>query len=111
MFPFLYSQPSFDCWNPHLCLAHCIIKYLFYMLYAYLILIWTPICRCRASLVAQMVKSLSAVWETQVQSLDWEEGNNTLEKEITTHSSILAWRISWLEEPCVLRSMVLQSRT
>ena len=31
MFPFLYSQPSFDCWNPHLCLAYCIIKLLFYM--------------------------------------------------------------------------------
>ena len=34
--------------------------------------------------------------ETQVQSLDWEDG---LEKEMATHSSVLAWRISWTEEP------------
>ena len=55
-----------------------------------------------------MVKSLSAMWETQVQSLDWEEGNNNLEKKIITHSSILAWRIPWTEEPGGLRSMGLQ---
>ena len=42
------------------------------------------------SLVAQMVKSLPAMWETQVQSLGWEE---PLEKEMATHSSILAWKI------------------
>ena len=44
-----------------------------------------------ASLVAQMVKNLSAVQETWVQSLDWED---PLEKGMATHSSILAWRIS-----------------
>ena len=43
-----------------------------------------------ATLVAQMVKNLPAMWETQVGSLDWEE---PLEKEMATHSSILAWRI------------------
>ena len=43
-----------------------------------------------ASLVAQMVKNLLTMWETQVQSLGWED---SLEKEMTTHSSILAWRI------------------
>jgi len=42
-----------------------------------------------ASLVAQMVKSLPAKWETQVRSLGWED---LLEKEMATHSSILAWR-------------------
>jgi len=48
------------------------------------------------SLVAQMVKSPSAMQETLVQSLDWEI---PLDKELATHSSILAWRISWKEEP------------
>ena len=43
-----------------------------------------------ASLVAQMVKNLLTMWETQFQSLGWED---SLEKEMTTHSSILAWRI------------------
>ena len=49
-----------------------------------------------ASLVAQMVKNLPAVQETQVQSLGWED---SLEKEMATHSSILAWRIPWTEDP------------
>jgi len=49
-----------------------------------------------ASLVTQMVKSLPAVQETWVQSLDWEDPP---EKGIATHSSILAWRIPWTEEP------------
>ena len=43
-----------------------------------------------------MVKNLPAVWEIGVQSLDWED---PLEKGMTTHSSILAWRIPWTEEP------------
>ena len=50
----------------------------------------------RANLVAQMVKNLPAMQETQVQSLGWED---TLEKGMATHSSILAWRIPWTEEP------------
>ena len=41
----------------------------------------------------------------QVQSLGWED---PLEKEMATHSSILAWKIPWTEEPCVLQSMGLQ---
>ena len=45
-----------------------------------------------ASLVAQLVKNLPAVWEIWVQYLDWED---PLEKEKETHSSILAWRILW----------------
>ena len=45
-----------------------------------------------ASLGAQLVKNLSAIWETWVQSLGWED---TLEKGMATHSSILAWRIPW----------------
>ena len=47
-------------------------------------------------LMAQMVKNLPAMQETQVLSLGWED---PLEKEMATHSSILAWRISWTEEP------------
>ena len=58
-----------------------------------------------ASLVAQMVKTLPAMQETWVQSLAWDD---PLEKEIETHSSILAWRISWTEESGGLQSMVLQ---
>ena len=53
------------------------------------------------SLVAQMVKSLPAVQETWVQSLGQED---PLEKEMATHSRILAWRIPWTEEPGGLQS-------
>ena len=49
-----------------------------------------------------MVKSLPAVWETWLQSLSQED---PLEKEMVTHSSILAWRIPWTEEPGGLQSM------
>ena len=55
--------------------------------------------------MAQMVKNLPAVQETQVQSLDAED---LLEKEMAAHSSILAWRISWTEEPVRLQSMEFQ---
>ena len=56
----------------------------------------------RASLVAQMVKNLSAIQETQVQSLSLEE---PLEKEMATYSSILAWRIPWTKKPGGLQSV------
>ena len=59
----------------------------------------------RASLVAQRLKRLPAMWETWVRSLGWED---PLEKEMATHSSILAWRIPWMEEPGGLQSMGLQ---
>ena len=52
-----------------------------------------------------MVKNPPAVQETQVQSLGQED---PLEKEMATHSSILAWRIAWTEEPGRLQSMVSQ---
>ena len=58
-----------------------------------------------ASLVAQTVKNLLAVWETWVQSLGQED---SLEKGMATHSSILAWRTPWTEEPGRLHSMGLQ---
>ena len=57
------------------------------------------------SLVAQVVKNLPAVWETQVQPLSQED---PLEKGMATHSRILAWRIPWTEEPGGLHSMESQ---
>ena len=56
----------------------------------------------KASLVAQMVKRLSTMQETQVQSLGWED---PLEKEMAIHSSTIAWKIPWTEEPSRLQSM------
>ena len=52
-----------------------------------------------------MVKNLSARQETRIQSLGWED---PLEKGMATHSSMLAWRIPWTEEPGGLQSMGLQ---
>ena len=52
--------------------------------------------------MAQTVKNLTAMFETQVRSLGWED---PLEKGMATHSSILAWRIPWTEEPGGLQSM------
>ena len=57
------------------------------------------------SLLAQMVKHLPTMRETGVQSLGRED---PLEKEMTTHSSTLAWKIQWTEEPSRLQSMGLQ---
>ena len=59
-----------------------------------------------ASLMTQMVKNLPAMWETLVWSLGQED---PLEKEMATHSSIVAWRIPWTEEPGdYIQSMRLQ---
>ena len=55
-----------------------------------------------ASLVAQMVKNLPAMWETWLRSLGWED---LLKEEMATHSSFLAWEIPWTEEPGGLQSM------
>ena len=65
---------------------------------AYASLTWTSL----ASLEAQMVKNLPAAQETRVRSLGQED---PLEKVLATHSSILAWRIPWTEEPDGLQSM------
>ena len=56
----------------------------------------------RTSQVAQMVKNLPALWETWVRSLGWED---PLERGMATHSSILAWRLPWTEEPGGLQYM------
>ena len=55
-----------------------------------------------ASLVVQTVKRLPTMWETWVQSLGRED---LLEKEMATHSSILAWKIPWMEEPGRLQTV------
>ena len=58
---------------------------------------WDLLCHmtvCSASLVAQGLKCLPAMWETWVRSLGWED---PLEKEMATYSSILAWIIPWTE--------------
>ena len=56
----------------------------------------------KASLVAQTVKCLPAMWETRVRSLGQED---PLEKKMATHSSTFAWKIPWTKEPGKLQSM------
>ena len=63
---------------------------------------WPLFADARTSLVAQTVKCLPTMWETWVRSLGWED---LLEKEMATHSSTLAWKILWTEEPGRLLSM------
>ena len=60
---------------------------------------------CRASQVVQRVKNLPAIHETWVQSLSWDD---PLEEGTATHSSVLAWRIPWTEEPGGQQSVGLQ---
>ena len=55
--------------------------------------------------MCSILKRLPTMWETWVQSLGWED---LLEKEMATHSSTLAWKIPWMEEPGRLQSMGLQ---
>ena len=54
------------------------------------------------SLITQTVKRLSTMQESRVRSLDWED---PLEKEMAVHSSTIAWKIPWTEEPARLQSM------
>ena len=60
------------------------------------------LCSFQASLVAQAVQRLSAMQETWVRSLGWED---PLEKEMAIHSSTIAWKIPWTQEPGRLQSM------
>ena len=63
---------------------------------------WWPHVAYRTSLVAQKVKRPPEMWKTWIWSLGWED---LLEKEMATHSSTLAWKIPWTEEPGRLQSM------
>ena len=69
------------------------------------IIIYLAVKNVLTSLVAQMIKRLPTMRETQVRSLGWED---PLEKEMANHSSTLAWKIPWTEEPGRLQSMGLQ---
>ena len=68
----------------------------------------TASCFTQAPPVAQTVKTLPAMWETWVWSLG---GEDPLEESVAAHSSVLAWRIPWTEEPCGLQSMGSHNRT
>ena len=70
--------------------------------------LYLDLCTSRASQVAQAVKTLLAMWEIWVRSLRWED---PLDEGMATHSSILAWRIPWTEEPDRLQSKESQSQT
>ena len=87
--------PSFFIFTTFLIFKYCCSMHIF----------MTPFSEWRASLVAQMLKSLPAVLETRVWSLGWE---HPLEKRTATHSSILAWSVPWTEEPGGLQSVGLQ---
>ena len=79
-----------DCVCVHACMRACVLAYVGRRARSRAgIDLW-------ASLVAQRLKYLPAMWETEVRSLGWED---PLEKEMATHPSILAWRIPWTEEP------------
>ena len=65
-------------------------------------IIWWQVAQFETSLVAQTVKRPSTMRETRVRALGWED---PLEKEMANHSSTLAWRIPWREEPGRLQSM------
>ena len=71
-------------------------------------IITIPILIPQASLVAQTVKNLPAMQEIQVQSLGQED---PLEKEMATHSGLLAWEVPWSEEPGGLQSPGSQNQT
>ena len=89
--PFFFLINFIGIWLIHNVNFCCTVRWFCYT-YAY---IWT-------SLVARTVKRLPTMWEIQIRSLGWED---PLEKEMATHSSTLAWKISWTEEHCRLQSM------
>ena len=74
----------------------------YFLINLYIKIFGVPLRLLWASLVAQMVKDLPSMRETWVRSLGRED---PLEKEMAAHSSILAWRIPWTEDPSRLQSM------
>ena len=81
------------------------VRKMFIKLFSFVFIFINNYAYFGGSLVAQMVKRLPEVQETHVQSLD---GEDLLGKEMATNSSILAWKILWMEEPDRLQSMGLQ---
>ena len=98
----LFSVHEYICWMNKLLYETCTI--LPQNLFNKSLFLFFP----GTSLVAQMIKHLSTALETRVQCLGWED---PLEMEMAIHSSILAWKIPWTEEPGRLQSMGSQSRT
>ena len=74
-------------------------SYMYILFYVHLHILLPSLC---IILMVKMVKNLPAIQETWAQSPDWED---LLEKEMTTHSNILAWRSPWVEEPEELQSI------
>ena len=83
-----------------------IIYSVYIYVYTYNMCVYVYVCMCRVSLVAQMIKNLPALKETQVQPLGWED---TLEKWMATLSNSLAWNSSMVKEPDGLQSMGSQN--
>ena len=78
------------------------VKWYLLVFFFFFFFLTMPHVLCVASLVAaQMIKNLPAMWETWVRPLSWED---PLEKRMAAHSSILAWKIAWTEEPGELQS-------
>ena len=84
----------------------CVYIHIYVYIYSYISTLFKILFPYRSlqeiSLVAQMVKHLSTMWEAQVQCLGQED---PLEKEMAIHSSTIAWKIPWTEEPGRLQSM------
>ena len=90
----------------YVCLCVCVDTYMCMYMYTYMMYIYTQIYMYIhiyvAPLVTQMVKCLSTMWETWVRSLGQEDAP---EKEMAIHSSTIAWKIPWAEEPGRLQFM------
>ena len=116
---FNFTKGGFDLWNlripnpgfsvpifiRYICLGHQFLDILRFLILS--LKLRLTISKC-ASLVAQLVKNLPAMRETWVRSLGWED---SLEKNMATHSSILAWKIPWTQELGRPQCMASQSRT
>ena len=99
MYTSQYSLLSVSSASPHLDRVHIATRLTFLARDLDMSIPWTSISIPHwiyPSLVAQTVKCLPTTRENRVQSLGWED---PLEKEMATHSSILAWKIPWTEEP------------
>ena len=99
--PWLETPLHSFIWLTYTCTA-LLLGFNYYNYFLYIMKTSAWVLGSITSLVAQMVKHLPTTRETRVRSLGWED---PLEKEMATHSSVLAWRIPWMEEPDGLQSM------
>ena len=91
------SSPALPVYSMCVCVCVCVCVCIFLSLIS-----WTQLPLNWVSLVARTVKRLPVTWETWVRSPGWKD---SLEKEMATHSSTLAWKIPWMEKPGRLQSM------